>query len=73
MLSSVCILTKKMHSLKVENYFISADILTSSLGHSISDNAERLFQRGWGGGGHQDIWGDFAVKKSNSQNTKDHC
>lgn len=72
MLSSVCMLTEKMHSLKVENYFLfKADILTSSLGHSISDNAERLFQRGWGGGGYQDVW-DFAGKGKWSEH-KDHC
>ena len=65
---SVCRLSteKKMHNLRV--MFYSADIWrTLSLGHSISDNAEKLFRRGkWGAR----IYRDFCNKRPGSWTIK---
>ena len=49
----LCLLKKKMlHNLEVENYVLFSGLPVScSLGYSLSDSSEKLFQGGRGGAG----------------------
>ena len=48
-------------------FYLVSILKTSNLGHSISDNAEQLFQRGEGGVG---IYSSFCNKRPDSRNVK---